>query len=141
MVSFSILRPVGPRRARFPELRVEFRERRRRGPGAGATWSRDARRRADAVAALRDASPDLGSARRRRGGAGLAPLDAVRGAAPAPPAAAEHARRPEGASTHTASHKRLLRDAVAATTRASSDGINPRRAPRCMISSSSTARS
>merc|ERR1711903_253625 len=113
-----ILRRFGPRRARFPELRVEFRERRRRGPGAGATWPRDARRRADAVAALRDASPDLGSARRRRGGAGLAPLDAVRGAAPAPPAAAEHARRPEGASTHTASQKRLLREA-GATTRAS----------------------
>ena len=45
-----ILRRFGPRRARFPELRVEFRERRRRGPGAGATWPRDARRRADAVA-------------------------------------------------------------------------------------------
>merc|ERR1712091_632814 len=53
---------------------------------------------------------------RWRGGAGRAPLDAARGAAPALPAAAERACLPEGAATHTASHTRLLREAGAAAT-------------------------
>jgi len=57
---------------------------------------------------------------RWRGGAGRAPLDAVRGAAPAPPALPS--TRPEGAATHTASTRaassrnRSCLDAVDATT-------------------------
>ena len=68
---------------------------------------------------FRASSGGRGGARtpaRWRGGAGRAPLDAARGAAPALPAAAERACLPEGAATHTASHTRLLREAGAAAT-------------------------
>ena len=50
MVFSSSLGRFGPRRARFPRVLVKLRERRRRGPSAGTTQPRYARRRADAIA-------------------------------------------------------------------------------------------
>jgi len=55
VVEISNLSWFGPRRGRFPELPVKFRERRRRGSSAATTRPGHASRRVDAVAALRGA--------------------------------------------------------------------------------------
>ena len=97
MVSFPILSGFGPRRTRFPELLVKFRERwgcvlydggarsggsRRRADGVGVSWDAYPVPSVAAVAAPSVARHAVDAApARRRGGVNSSPLDRARTAA------------------------------------------------------------